>query len=438
MSSGLSQEEIDALLRGEVPAGFGDDAAAAAEPEPAPEALPDMPGSAADHSFGSSVSLPGTEGMLTETEIDTLGEIGNISMGTAATTLFTLLSHKVEITTPKVTLTNMRAIAEEYPLPFVAVEVKYTFGLMGTNILFLREEDVKIITDLLMGGDGTNTSADLSELHLSAISEVMNQMVGSSSTSLAKLMGISIDISPPRAFQVNLAGDAAKVYEDIDEIFVRISFSMVVEGLINSEIMQVMPLQFAKDQVGRLISGGAAEAAGMAPAPAASPPPPQPAPQPAPQPQPAAPPPPPQQPQAPQGYEAPAPQPQPAPQPFAPQPQQPPYPPPYQDPYGGYPPQYPPQYQQPYPPQYAPQQPPPQYAPPPYQPPPQQMVDVHPANFGTFDQSGFGATVSGENMDLLLDVPLTVSVELGKSSKFIKEILDFNIGTIVVLDKMAG
>ena len=436
MSSGLSQAEIDALLRGDsAPSDEGGAAAEPAEEELAAgaEAVPEAPSVTADNMSEEpdiDGSLPGTEGILSDMEIDTLGEIGNISMGTAATTLFTLLSHKVDITTPRVSLTNMRTIAQQYPLPFVAVEVEYTQGLKGTNILFLRENDVKIITDLLMGGDGTNISPDFSELHLSAISEVMNQMVGSSSTSLAKLIGVSIDISPPRASQINLATDATVVYRDLDEIIVRTSFQMVVEGLIDSQIMQVMPVQFAKNMVDNLLSGGASAAAGMASSSEASPPPPPP-------PQPQASPPPPQ----PQAAPPPPPQ-QPPPQASAP-PQYQPYPPappgPFEHPPNpyGYPPP-PPPYYDPYAAQGYPQQPPPGYPgyPPPPQPPSPHMVDVRPASFNSFDSGG--AVISGENMDLLMDVPLTVSVELGKSSKFIKEILDFNIGTIVVLDKMAG
>ncbi len=435
MSSGLSQAEIDALLRGEtLPSddAVPDASALMADAEMPVHTAP-SPNLEMSPSFPTHTPIPNTEGMLSEIEIDTLGEIGNISMGTAATTLFALLSHKVDITTPSVCLTTMRQISEEYPLPFVAVEVQYTLGLEGTNVLFLRETDVKIITDLLMGGDGTNTSSELSELHLSAISEVMNQMVGSSSTSLAKLMGINIDISPPRAFQVNLAADAAEVYPNLDEIIVRTSFDMVVEGLINSQIMQVMPMDFAKRQVSNLLSGGASAAAGMSSPskPSSAPPPPPPAPQQQAYSAPASAMPPTQQPYydpyASQGYNQAPPQ----------QQQQP--PPGYYDPYQQQQQQQPPPGYYPPPPGYPPNYgyPPPQQQQPMYQQPPQ-MVDVRPAQFGSFDGSSAGGQFMGENMDLLMDVPLTVSVELGKSTKYIKEILDFNIGTIVVLDKMAG
>ncbi|GHV08117.1 hypothetical protein FACS1894217_10050 [Clostridia bacterium] len=326
MSSGLSQAEIDALLKGDstpadpapadpnammsqedieaMLAGAGDDAAPAVEIPADPNAVmtPEqiealLNGSAAPAAdpapmLGEEMPLPqeakspmpalAPDELLTTVETDAMGEIGNISMGTAATTLFTLLSHKVDITTPTVDLTTMRRISEEYPLPFVAVEVQYTLGLEGTNILFLREHDVKIITDLLMGGDGTNLADELSELHLSAISEVMNQMVGSSSTSLAKLMGLSIDISPPRAYTVNMVSDASKVYANLDEVIVRTSFDMVVEGLINSQIMQVTPVDFAKRMVANLVGGGATAAAGMSDAKTAPAPAPAPAPKPAP------------------------------------------------------------------------------------------------------------------------------------------------------------
>ena len=455
MSNGISQNEIDALLRGDQedapasdpgmmsqdeiqaimsgmttvsdeefaaePAAPAPDADAAPPEEPAPardtDAAPDMPAEAPAPMPEPETSAPASDdefidsGLLSEMEIDAMGEIGNISMGTAATTLYTLLGHKVDITTPMVSLTTLKKISDEYPIPFVAVEVQYTKGLEGTNIMFLRDNDVKIITDLMMGGDGTNIPEQMSEeLHLSAISEVMNQMVGSSSTSLSKLMGVAIDIAPPRAFFVDLSRDNLSYFSEPPDTIVRTSFDMVVEGFINSQIMQVTPVEFAKSMISQMMNGGATAAAGMTdstaphpePEPAYAPPPPPPAAPPPPPPQQYAPPPPPQ-------YGAPPPDAGMGGQAY---PQQP-YP------------------QAPYPPQPYPQAP---YPYPPY--PPQPMVDVRPVQFGSFD--GGGPVEVGENFDILMDVPLTVSVELGKSSKHIKDILDFNVGTIVVLDKMAG
>lgn len=223
----LSQEEIDALLN-------GDDS------------------QESNSSFSESTEL-GYE--LTEAEQDTLGEIGNISMGTAATTLFTLLGQKVVITTPKVSLTNVEQFSHEYPIPFVAVDVKYKVGLEGANLLILRADDVKVITDLMMGGDGTNVSGEINDMDLSAISEAMNQMVGSSSTSLSEMFMNKIDIDPPRAFQINFNANGIWDFKQFDpnETIVKISFKMEVGNVIDSEIMQLIPMKFAKNMVNKLM-----------------------------------------------------------------------------------------------------------------------------------------------------------------------------------------
>ena len=135
--------------------------------------------------------------ILTESEKDAIGEIANISMGTAATTLFSLVNRRVEISTPVVSFSNWDKIVDEYEKPCVFIKIGYTQGLNGSNILVLKEKDVKIITDLMMGGDGTNINGEIGELHLSAISEAMNQMMGSSATSLSSMLNRTIDISPP-------------------------------------------------------------------------------------------------------------------------------------------------------------------------------------------------------------------------------------------------
>ncbi|QEK12265.1 flagellar motor switch phosphatase FliY [Crassaminicella thermophila] len=219
MSDMLSQEEIDALLKGT-----------------------------------SQISQDiGEE--LDDNEKDALGEIGNISMGTAATTLFTLLGQKVTITTPKVSILTMNELAKQYTVPFVVVEVKYKEGIEGTNLLVLQEDDVKVITDLMMGGDGTNTSGELTELHLSAIGEAMNQMVGSSATSLSEMFHSKIDINPPKTMSMNFSTglEALESLNSNDKI-VKVAFKMVVGNLIDSEIMQIMPIDFAKELVNKLFS----------------------------------------------------------------------------------------------------------------------------------------------------------------------------------------
>lgn len=217
MNDMLSQEEIDALLS------------------------------------GSDMEIPSNKEVVfdfTDIEKDAIGEIGNISMGTAATTLSTLLGHKVTITTPRVSIMTMQELTEQYPIPFVAVDVMYKEGIQGSNLLIIKTEDVKIITDLMMGGEGEASQEPLTELHLSAISEAMNQMVGSSSTSLSEMFSKKIDINPPRAFELDLLSEKKnEIFSDNKERLVRIAFRMNIEGLIDSEIMQLIPLDFAKEMV---------------------------------------------------------------------------------------------------------------------------------------------------------------------------------------------
>ncbi|MBS4536041.1 flagellar motor switch phosphatase FliY [Clostridium sp. D2Q-14] len=195
------------------------------------------------------------ENVLTEEEIDALGEIGNISMGTAATTLFTLLGQKVTITTPEVSMTTMKKLTQQYPMPFVAVDVSYKIGLEGSNVLMLKTDDVKVITDLMMGGDGTNIDREISDMDLSAVSEAMNQMVGSSSTSMSEMFAKKIDIDPPEAYKVQLDEniDDIELFNAEDDI-VKISFKMVIGDLVDSEIMQLLPKEFAKELINGLLN----------------------------------------------------------------------------------------------------------------------------------------------------------------------------------------
>ncbi len=222
MDGMLSQDEINALLSGMDPDG----------------------GAASS----SSSSGGANESLLTDIEKDAVGEVANISMGTSATTLYSLVNRKVNITTPVVTMATWDSVIENYEKPCVFIQIRYSVGLEGTNILILKEHDVKVITDLMMGGDGTNTDGELGELHLSAISEAMNQMMGSSATSLSSMLGFKIDITPPQASLVDLqefqsAGDIASFLEGD---FVKISFRMQIDDLVDSTLMQLYPVDFAK------------------------------------------------------------------------------------------------------------------------------------------------------------------------------------------------
>ncbi len=378
MSDMLSQDEINALLNG-----MNEEESKAESESPESEVEPvETPSEAAEVATPDDdiqevpAEAKDASAMITDEERDAVGEISNISMGTSATTLSSVLNQKVNITTPKVETSSWKEIVDNYEKPLVAVQIAYKEGLEGNNILFLKEDDVKIITDLMMGGDGSNTADELSELHLSAISEAMNQMVGSSSTSLSQMFDKKVDIAPPISKRVlhedKMAYDS--LAEFLKEDFIKVSFRLVIGDLIDSELMQLYPLSFV-DEITENFNyykhekeePKAKEEA--APAPAAAPPP-----------QPVAPP------------------------PQAAQPQM-------------------------------------QATPPPQPRPTQVMggagtVDVQRAQFENFEYSPMATDRS--NIELIMDVPLNVTVELGRTHKSIKEILDFSPGTIIELDKIAG
>ena len=191
--------------------------------------------------------------IFTGEEIDAIGEIGNIAMGAAATALYSLINNKVAITTPRVELTTKKQLGKEYTIPYVAIEIEFTQGLQGTNLLIMKEEDVKLITNLMMGGDGSNIDGPLGDMHISAIGEAMNQMVGSSATSLASILNKNINISPPNAFIINLSSDMPHEIFKSDEPIVKVSFNLFVESYLDSEIMQLIPVDFARILVESLL-----------------------------------------------------------------------------------------------------------------------------------------------------------------------------------------
>ena len=365
------------------------------------------------------------EGMLTPDEIDILGEVGNISMGAVATTMYELLDRRTSITTPRVSVYEASDVLSVYRIPFIIVTVEYVKGISGNNLLVLKVPDAALITDILMGGDGKlEDPIVLTEMHLSAMSEIMNQMMGASSTSLSKLLHEMIDISPPKATQVDFDFDVSEFIGN-EELVTKISFDLEIEGLLKSELIQLIPYELSREFAKRFMEVGmgvpSSDADKGADIPAAGV-------QAAPQTQAAAPAsaeapppamteqqlPPPDaygQPQYPQGAQQ---------YPAAPYPAAAPYPP--QAPY------YPPTGNAAYP---------PPYPAPPYGAPQGRLVDVHPAQFQSFD-SPPPPTGEGKGIDIIYNIPLQVTVELGKTKKEISEILDFNTGTVVVLDKVAG
>lgn len=385
MDGMLSQDEINALLSGlDVSDASAPAPSAPANDKPVPEPF----------TIGNAPSEGQT---LTDVEKDAVGEVANISMGSSATTLYSLVNRKVNITTPVVSMCTWDNVIEFYEKPCVFIQIHYTAGLDGSNILVLRENDVKVITDLMMGGDGSNIDGELGELHLSAISEAMNQMMGASATSLSTMLGTMIDISPPEASLLDLREikNGSDISSFLGGSFVKISFTMQIGDLVDSTIMQLYPIEFAKKLVDTFMEqsmGGSSE-------PAAAP-----APTPAPAPAPVAAPTP-----APMSTPVAAPTPTPA------------YPGTGMDPNAmamnmGMPMMGMPMMGMP-------------AAPNP--------VNVQPAQFQTFSAE-YVAQQAHENIGLIMDVPLNVTVELGRTSKSISEILDFSPGTIIELDKIAG
>lgn len=348
MDGMLSQEEINALLNGIDPAGNE---------------------GTSDH-------------FLSDEEKDAIGEISNISMGTAATTLYSLVGQRVVITTPKVEYATWKDIVNSYDRPCVFIQIYYAEGLDGNNILILKERDVKIITDLMMGGDGSNTDGELTDLHLSAIGEAMNQMMGSAATSISSMLEKRVNITPPSATVVDMYENVngEDIAEFLKDSFVRVSFHMEIGNLVDSVLMQLYPFKFAKDLYNQFIQATQVEPDVPTTPPEAekkgqSAPPKD------------------KQPDMQQGY----------------------------NPYANM--AYMNRGIQP--------------APMPYGMPPIQDVNVQPAQFAPFVPIPAGM-VQPENIDLLMDVPLEVTVELGRTSKSIKEILDFAPGTIIELNRLAG
>ncbi|KFZ43332.1 flagellar motor switch phosphatase FliY [Anoxybacillus flavithermus] len=335
----LSQDEIDALLRG-------------IDEDPMPS---------------STMSI---DEVLTPIEQDALGEIGNISFGSSATALSMLLNQKVEITTPSVSLIERARVAEEFPHPYVAIQVSYTEGFLGTNLLVIKQSDAAIIADLMMGGDGTNPPAFMDEIQLSAVQEAMNQMMGSAATSMSTIFSKKVDISPPSLHLLDLSEGEGFEYLPPDDVLVKVSFRLKVGNLIDSNIMQLLPIHFAKELVENLLNPSSTKAQTSATintneprqtAPSAQT---QPAPSPAQQ----------MQKEAPQHFGTGA---------------------------------------------------------------VQQPVNVQPVAFASFEPAPLPEAES-RNLDMLLDIPLQVTVELGRTKRSVQDILGLSSGSIIELDKLAG
>lgn len=347
-------------------------------------------------------------------EIDAVGEILNISMGSAATAVSELLNAKVWITTPQVSVVKAADLNYDRLEPAICVKIVYVSGISGQNMMVLKQDDVQLILNQLMGNPlVVSPDFEFDEMNISAVSEVMNQMMGASATALSDLLGISVDISTPTPYLIEQTNFCQLAELDPDETIVAVTFNLSVDGVMNSEFMSVMSVDLAKSLSDKMIEkfhGDEAEAQPdkqPAPAPAAQPAPAASQSAPAPAPQPA----------------APAPQPDPA-QGMA-QTQQPapgayPYPPQGQPAYPGY------GYQN-------------QYAAYGAYPPPVPPVNIQNAQLHQFDAMDFGLpTDQQDNLKLLMGVPLEISVEIGTAKRKVKDILEFTQGTIIELERQAG
>ena len=343
----LSQEEIEALLRGET--------------------LEDNPANTEEVKEVEDIKV---DDHLSPMEQDALGEVGNISFGSSATALSSLLGQKVDITTPSISMINRNRLEEEFPHPYVAVQVQYTVGLSGMNLLVIKQSDAAIIADLMLGGDGLNPKPELSEIQLSAVQEAMNQMMGSAATSMSTIFNQKVDISPPSIDLLNISQNEGTDNIPQDDLLVKISFRLRIGELIDSNLMQLLPLKFSKKVVKSLM-GEVDEPVAATAAPSR-----------------------PIQPTQPVQQQA-----QPMQQPV----QQ-------------------PMYQQPV------------YQQPTYVAPP---ANVQQAQFASFESANISQN-EARNLNMLLDIPLQVTVELGRTKRSVKEILELSSGSIIELDKLAG
>lgn len=404
--------------------------------------------------------------------IDAIGEIFNISLGSSATAVSNMLARRVDITTPTVSVVSAKDFTLGDLQPAIGVKIDYVAGLSGSNIMLLKRSDVRAIVDILMGSTTKDEDFEINELNMSAICEVMNQMMGAASTAMSDFLNRMVNISTPQAFEIGSLEEFVEKYFPSNGILVVVRFKFSIEDAVESEFMSALSM----DLVRELLKGFGIEGedVGMGAEPE-----PEPAAQPAaaaepessggsgaslsqeeieklmaqnfaeeqaaqqnasPQPAASA-----EQPAQPQVAATPAPQ-----QPVAAAPaQQTPVQQPVAQAQQGVPqamPQMSPEMQQqyaamPYPP-YGMQMP----YPPMYYMPPQQQAAPEPKTIKTtkpampkFEEHATSLNEEQEgNLDLLMSVPVDVAVEIGRTRRRVKDILNYTKGSLVVLDRLAG
>lgn len=336
MSDGfLSQEEIDSLLN------VGE-----------------------DNNEESKVEVQ--EEILSDLDKDLLGEIGNISMGSASTALSQILNQPVNITTPVVGITTIGELKNNFDVPNILLEVEYTSGIVGKNILIMKIPDAAIIANLMMGGNGEVTTTELTEIEISAVQEAMNQMIGSAATSMATMFAREVNISPPNSRTWNTMSEP--IADDLrdEENIISVCFNLTIGDLVDSNIMQILPIETGKRIISIMMgqdNEGDSQSSLNENEPMAT----------------------------------------------------------IED-----------TYVEPKP---IVNEPVSTYEEPLKAETPRQPVEVHNVKFESLEQN---TNVSGySNIDLIMDVPLEVSVLLGRTKKSIKDILNLGVGSLIELDKLA-
>ena len=350
-------------------------------------------------------------------ELDAIGEMMNISLGSSATAVSNLLDHRVDITTPKVTVVPISEFTLGELEPAIGVEIKYVSGLEGSNIMLLKRSDVKAIVELLMGTEIPEEEFELNELTISAVCELMNQMMGAASTALSDFLGRPVNISTPQSFSLDdLEEIKRERFHSETGMLVAVHFILEIEGVLKSEFVNIMSVELARELLAGFGMGiqdtGEAEADAT---PAAQP----------------------AQPEPSSGaggklsqeeierlmgggVSTPAPEPAAAPsssgkmsqEEIEPQPAQ----------------------------AYQAASPQPVYQQPVYQPPVQEprVINSKPVALPNFAAAESLGAEQKENLELIMSVPLEVSVEIGRTRRKVEDILTFSKGSLVVLDKLAG
>jgi len=353
----LSQDELDALLGAINSGNEGEDGEEQEEESQSP-----------------SVVVEGSQGSLTSAEIDMIGEVGNMIMGSASTALFTIIGQSVDITTPKVSVVNLNTLKDQFDGERLVTTLNFEDAIEGINFFVVDAKTAAIIADLMMGGTGENIEAQMDEMKMSAVGEAMNQMMGAASTSMSEFLEGSVNITPPQVSMVDF-NDEDVVFpppesQSEDEI-VLVSFDMSIGSFANTNIFQILPIKFVKDLYAKVTKSGGEEAQKLDLAEEQQPT--QPAQQPATRPKGQQ-----KQSQRPQEEGA--------------------------------------------------------FMPP--KPKKQEAVNAQSVEFEDFDEPVY--TQLPKQLELLYDVPLEITVELGRSKLKLKEIMDLNIGSIIELDKLTG